>query len=156
MYIPTSRVKPKYKKANSPASQKRGREGNSSHRTASYLLVYLFFLLLLLTLWGGGNRWWLFWNPLWDEASVSIYSKRFPAMGSTMLKPRESSTVPRCFTMLTDWLIWIQQHFIYLSGANQPSHCESAGRPKSASSSHSMAQCTHRIIEPHRLCWKGL
>lgn len=110
MYIPTSSVKPKYEMANSTASQKRGREGNSSHRPASYFHVYLVFLLLLLTLGGWGeegggiDRCWLFWNPPQDEASVSIYSKRFPAMVSAMLKTSDSSKFPGVLLRWqTDW-----------------------------------------------------
>lgn len=40
--------------------------------------------------------------------------------------------------MVTARLVWIQQHFIYLGSANQPSHCESAGRPRGPPSSLAM------------------
>lgn len=52
----------------------------------------------------GGNRWWLFWNPLWDEASVSIYSKRFPPWAllcSNPGKAAQSPSVLLCWQ--TDW-----------------------------------------------------
>lgn len=62
-------------------------------------------------------------------------------MASAALKPNKSSTDPRCFIIVTAWLVWIQQCFLYLGSANQPSHCESAGWLRGRSSSLAMAQC---------------